>query len=106
MFESDGKYVEPISKGQQGFLYHQLGLTRKQTKHMSKRQASAIIGKTFKQAGDDWKRLIKEADNTGDLQKVGKAIADRKASDYLMRDEKLVSSLRAAYKARRKELGE
>lgn len=106
MFESDGKYVEPISKGQQGFLYHQLGLTRKQTKHMSKRQASAIIGKTFKQAGDDWKRLIKEADNTGDLQKVGKAIADRKSTDYLMRDKNLVESLRTAYKARKKELGE
>jgi superfamily II DNA or RNA helicase len=105
-FESDGKYVEPITKGQQGFLYHQLGLTRKETKHMSKKQASAIIGKTFKQAGDDWKRLIREADNVGELQKVGKAIADRKSSDYLMRDEKLVGSLRDAYKARKKELGE
>lgn len=102
----DGKYVEPISKGQQGFLYHQLGLTRKQTKHMSKRQASAIIGKTFKQAGDDWKRLIKEADNAGDLRNVGEAIASRKSSDYLLRDEKLVSALRDAYKARKKELGE
>ena len=105
-FSSDGKYVEPITKGQQGFLYHQLGLTRKQTKHMSKRQASAIIGKTYKQAGEDWKRLIKEADNVGELRKIGKAIADRKASDYLMRDEKLVSSLRAAYTTRKKELGE
>lgn len=105
-FESDGKYVEPITKGQQGFLYHQLGLTRKQTKHMSKRQASAIIGKTFKQAGDDWKRLIKEAGSVGDLQEVGKAIAARKSSDYLMRDEKLVGSLRDAYKARKRELGE
>ena len=105
-FSSDGKYVEPISKGQQGFLYHQLGLTRKQTKHMSKRQASAIIGKTFKKAGDDWKRLMKEANNTNELRKVGKAIADRKSSDYLMRDEKLVSSLRDAYKTRKKELGE
>ena len=105
-FSVDGKYVEPITKGQQGFLYHQLGLTRKQTKHMSKRQASAIIGKTFKQASDDWKRLIKEAGNAIELRKVGKAIADRKSSDYLMRDEKLVSSLRDAYRARKKELGE
>lgn len=105
-FASDGKYTEPITKGQQGFLYHQLGLTRSQTKHMSKRQASAIIGKTFKQAGDDWKRLIREADNSRELQKVGKAIAARKSSDYLMRDERLVDSLRAAYRARKKELGE
>jgi superfamily II DNA or RNA helicase len=105
-FANDGSYVEPITKGQQGFLYHQLGMTRKQTKGMSKKQASAIIGKTYKQAGDDWKRLIKEAGNVGELKKVGKAIADRKSSDYLMRDEKLVSSLRTAYEARKKELGE
>lgn len=105
-FTSDSKYVEPITKGQQGFLYHQLGLTRKQTKHMSKKQASAIIGKTYKQAGEDWKRLIKEADSSSELRKVGEAIDSRKSTDYLMRDEKLVSALRDAYKARRKELGE
>ena len=105
-FKTDDKYVEPITKGQQGFLYHQLGMTRKQTKHMSKKQASAIIGKTFKQAGDDWKRLIKEAGNVGDLQKVGKAIEARKSSDYLLRDERVVGSLRDAYKARKRELGE
>lgn len=103
-FSSDAKYVEPISKGQQGFLYHQLGLTRKQTKHMSKRQASAIIGKTYKQAGDDWKRLIKEAGSAGELKKVGQAIESRKTSDYLMRDKNLVDSLRAAYVARKGEL--
>lgn len=105
-FSTDAKYVEPITKGQQGFLYHQLGMKRKETKHMSKRQASGIIGKVFKQAGDDWKRLIKEANSFGELKQVGKAIADRKASDYLMRDERLVSSLRDAYKSRKKELGE
>lgn len=105
-FSSDAKYVEPISKGQQGFLYHQLGLTRKQTKHMSKRQASAIIGKTYKQAGDDWKRLIKEADSAGELKKVGQAIAARKESDYLMKDAKLVESLRSAYASRKGELGQ
>ncbi len=104
-FSTDAKYVEPITKGQQGFLYHQLGMKRKETKHMSKRQASGIIGKVFKQAGDDWKRLIKEANSVGELKQVGKAIADRKASDYLMRDERLVSSLRDAYKSRKKELG-
>ena len=105
-FTTSDKYVEPITKGQQGFLYHQLGMTRKQTKGMSKKQASAIIGKTYKQAGDDWRRLIREASNTSELKKVGKAIADRKSSDYLMRDESLVKSLRAAYETRRKELGE
>lgn len=103
-FSSDSKYVEPITKGQQGFLYHQLGMKRKETKNLSKRQASGIIGRVFKQAGDDWKRLIKESDNVGDLREVGKAIEARKSSDYLMRDEKLVASLRDAYKARRKEL--
>lgn len=105
-FTTSDKYVEPITKGQQGFLYHQLGMTRKQTKGMSKKQASAIIGKTYKQAGDDWRRLIREASNTSELKKVGKAIADRKSSDYLMRDESLVKSLRAAYTARQKELGD
>jgi len=105
-FASDGSYVEPITKGQQGFLYHKLGMTRKQTKDMSKKQASAIIGKIYKQAGDDWKRLIKEADSPSELKRVGKAIADRKSSDYLMKDEKLVKSLREAYTARQKELGE
>jgi superfamily II DNA or RNA helicase len=103
-FSSDSKYVEPITKGQQGFLYHQLGMKRKETKNLSKRQASGIIGRVFKQAGDDWKRLIKESDNVGALREVGKAIEARKSSDYLMRDEKLVASLRDAYKARRKEL--
>jgi superfamily II DNA or RNA helicase len=105
-FSSKGdKHVEPITKGQQGFLYHQLGMTRKQTKNMSKRQASAIIAKTFKQAGDDWKRLIKEADSAKSLEQVGKAIKDRKSSDYLLKDEKVLASLRAAYKAREKEIG-
>jgi superfamily II DNA or RNA helicase len=104
-FESDGKYVEPITKGQQGFLYHQLGMKRKDTKNLSKKQASGIIGKVFKQAGDDWKRLIKEAGSVSELQQVAKAISARKSSDYLMRDERLVESLRAAYRARKKELG-
>lgn len=106
VFASNGKHVEPITKGQQGFLYHQLGLTRKETKHMSKKQASAIIGKTFRQAGEDWKRLIKQANSVGELKKVGQAIADRKSKDFLMRDEGLVGSLRTAYAARKKELGE
>lgn len=98
------KHVEPITKGQQGFLYHQLGLTRKQTKHMSRKQASAIIARTYKQAGDDWKKLIKEAGSVSELQAVGKAIEARKASDYLMKD--LVEPLRDAYRARKRELGE
>lgn len=106
MFASEGKYVDPITKAQQGFLYHQLGMKSKQTKHLSKRQATAIIRKTYKQAGDDWQRLIKEASTPSDLKKVGKAIADRKATDYLMQDERLVSSLRTAYENRRKELSE
>lgn len=105
-FSSDSRHVEPITKGQQGFLYHQLGMTRKQTKNMSRKQASAIIGRTYKQAADDWKKLIKNADSVGELQKVGKAIDARKSSDYLMRDEKMVNSLRDAYKARKKEIGE
>jgi len=104
-FTSNEKYVEPISKGQQGFLYHQLGMSRKETKNMSKKQASAIIARTFKQAGDDWKRLIKEADSPSSLAKVGKAIKDRKSSDYLLKDERVLESLRAAYKAREKEIG-
>ena len=105
-FSSNGdKHVEPITKGQQGFLYHQLGMTRKETKNMSKRQASAIIARTYKQAGEDWKRLIKEADNVRSLEQVGKAIKDRKASDYLLKDERVLDSLRAAYKAREKEIG-
>lgn len=105
-FKTDDKYVEPITKGQQGFLYHQLGLKKKDTKHLSKKQAMGMIGKVFKQAGDDWKRLIKETSNVGDLQKVGKAIEARKSSDYLLRDERVVGSLRDAYKARKRELGE
>lgn len=106
MFESEDKYTEPITKGQQGFLYHQLGLSGKKTKGMSRKQASGIIGKIYKQAREDWKRLIKEAGTTSELEKVGKAIAARKSSDYLMRNEELVNSLRTAYKDRRKELGE
>lgn len=105
-FATGDKYVEPITKGQQGFLYHQLGMTRKQTKHMSRKQASAIIGKTYKQAGDDWKRMFKEANSLGELRKVGDAISARKSSDYLMGNQTLIDSLRAAYNARRKELGE
>ena len=105
-FSSDaGKHVEPISKGQQGFLYHQLGMTRNETKNLSRKQASAIISRTYKQAESDWKRLIKEADNVGSLEKVGKAIAKRKSSDYLMRNETMVKNLRDAYLARRKEMG-
>ena len=80
-------------------------MTRKETKNMSKRQASAIIARTYKQAGEDWKRLIKEADNVRSLEQVGKAIKDRKSSDYLLKDERVLESLRAAYKAREKEIG-
>ena len=106
-FVSKGeKHVDPITPGQQGFLYHQLGMTRKQTKNMSKKQASAIIARTFKQAGDDWKRLIKEASSPSELKQVGKAIESRKASDYLLKDKKLVDSLRDAYVSRKKELGQ
>lgn len=106
VFSTNDKYVEPITKGQQGFLYHQLGLKKKDTKHLSKKQASGMIGKVFKQAGDDWKRLIKEADTVVALEQVGKAIEARKASDYLIRDDRLIESLRSAYKTRKKELGE
>lgn len=106
-FTSKGeKHVDPITSGQQGFLYHQLGMTRKQTKNMSKKQASAIIARTFKQAGEDWKRLIKEASSPGELKQVGKAIESRKSSDYLLKDKKLVDSLRDAYVSRKKELGQ
>lgn len=104
-FTSSDKYVEPISKGQQGFLYHQLGMTRKETKNLSKKQASAIISRTYKQAENDWKRLIKEADSVSSLDKVGKAIAKRKSTDYLMRNETMVKNLRDAYLARKKEMG-
>lgn len=101
---SDDGYVEPISKKQQGYLYHQLGMPYKKSKTLSKRQASAIISKTKKDAANDWTRLIKEADSPSDLNRVGKAIADRKSSDYLLRDDKLVDSLRTAYKQRQREL--
>lgn len=106
IFSTNDKYVEPITKGQQGFLYHQLGMKRKETKNLSKKQASGIIGKVYKQAGDDWKRLIKEAGSAGELKKVGQAIAARKESDYLMKDAKLVESLRSAYASRKGELGQ
>ena len=99
------KHVDMITKGQQGFLFHQLGMTRKQTKHMTKKQASAIIARTYKQAGDDWKRLIKEAGSADELRKVGKAIEARKSSDYLMQDIKLIESLRDAYRSRNRQLG-
>lgn len=101
---SNDKHVDPITKGQQRFLFHQLGLTSKKTKHMTKKQASAIIGQMYKQAGEDWKRLIKEADTPSKLKQVGEAINARKSTDYLMKDERLLKSLRDSYKARSKEL--
>ena len=103
-FSVGDKYAEPITKGQQGFLYHQLGLKRKETKHMTKRQAGAIIGKTYRQAEADWCRLMAEAATVKELKAVGEQIDKRKSSDYLLRDEKLIASLRDEYKRRRGEL--
>lgn len=98
------RFMEPITKGQQSFLYHQFGMTRKETKKMTKKQASAIIGETYRKAGEDWKSLIKEAKSIGELQQVGDVINIRKNNDFLMRDERLLSSLRREYKARKAEI--
>jgi superfamily II DNA or RNA helicase len=103
-FEASVKNGAAISPPQQRFLY-KLGIPKNKSKHLSKKQASGIISKAFKKVESDWKTLFNQAKTKQELFEVGQAIAARKGSDYMLRDD-IVNNLRKAYSERAKELAQ
>jgi hypothetical protein len=104
-FESNGSQAEMASDGQRRFLKH-LGIDKKQSKHLTKKQASGIIAKAYKAVQADWIKAMDGAKTQGELHQIGKVIAQRKTSDYMLRDEKTIAILQLHYKQRREALNE
>lgn len=98
---SNGALVTPK---QQNFLYH-LGIPKSKSKHLSKKQASAIISNAFKKVENDWRSLFSSAKTTAELKVIGDTIARRKNSDRML-SEQVTDRLRTAYKERYGELSE
>lgn len=104
-FDSHGNQAEMASEGQKRFLKH-LGIDKKQAKHLTKKQASGIIAKAYKAVQGDWKKAMDAAKTQGELHQIGKVIAQRKTSDYMLRDEKTIAILQTHYRQRREALNE
>lgn len=102
-FDSQTSQAEMASDGQKRFLKH-LGIDKKQAKHLTKKQASGIIAQAYKKVQGDWKKAMDLAKNQGELHQIGKVIAQRKTSDYMLRDEKTIAILQTHYKQRREAL--
>jgi len=102
-FKADAEDPNKITKGQIRFLA-KLGINPKKAKHMSKRQASAIIDKSFRKVEKDWKVIMSQATSQSELYQIGKQIAARQQNDYMLADKKVTENLRKAYKERRAEL--
>lgn len=104
-FDPQTSQAEMASDGQKRFLKH-LGIDKKQAKHLTKKQASGIIAQAYKKVQNDWKTAMNGAKTQGELHQIGKVIAERKASDYMLRDEKTIAVLQTHYKQRREALNE
>jgi superfamily II DNA or RNA helicase len=93
----------PITPNQQRFLTR-LGVSKAQSQTMSKRQASAVIAKSYGKIQSDWVGKFNQATSTAELLQVGLQIATRKESDYMLKNADLQERLRREYKARQKQL--
>jgi len=102
-FDAESDDPTKISQGQIRFLAR-LGIKPNKAKHMTKRQASAIIDKSFRKVESDWKVIMSEANSQSELYQIGKQIAARQQNDYMLADKKVTATLRKAYKERRTEL--
>ena len=92
-----------ITLGQQRFLAR-LGIPKNKSAHLSKKQASGIIAKSYKKVESDWNTLFNQAQSQKELYAIGQTIAKRKSTDYMLANDAVVDNLRNAYNARRTEL--
>jgi hypothetical protein len=100
-FEASVENGAAISLPQQRFLA-KLGIPKNKSKHLSKKQASGIISKAFRDVKNDWTTLFNQATTKQELLEVGQAINKRKETDYMVNAVR--DDLLKAYKQRRKEL--
>jgi len=102
-FEASIENGAAISLPQQRFLA-KLGIPKNKSKHLSKKQASGIISKAFRDVKNDWTTLFNQATTKQQLLEVGQAINKRKETDYMVNAVR--EDLLKAYKQRRKELAQ
>ena len=102
-FEASVENGAAISVKQQRFL-ERLGIPKNKSKHLSKKQASGIISKAFRDVKNDWTTLFNQAKSRQELLEVGQAINKRKETDYMVNAVR--DDLLKAYKQRRKELAQ
>jgi superfamily II DNA or RNA helicase len=102
-FEASVENGAAISIPQQRFLA-KLGIPKNKSKHLSKKQASGIISKAFRDVKNDWITLFNQSTTKQELLEVGQAINKRKESDYMVNAVR--DDLLKAYKQRRKELAQ
>jgi len=93
----------PITPNQKRFLTR-LGVSKTQSMNMTKRQASAVIARSYGKIQSDWVGKFNQATSTAELLQVGLQIATRKESDYMLKNADLQERLRREYKARQKQL--
>ena len=104
-FDSHDSQSEMASDGQKRFLKH-LGIDKKQSRHLTRKQASGIIAQAYKKVQNDWKSAMNSATTRAELHQIGRVIKQRESTDYMLRDEKTIAILRNHYKQRREALGE
>lgn len=102
-FDSQANQAEMASDGQKRFLKH-LGIDKKQSRHLTRKQASGIIAQAYRKVQNDWKTAMNKATTQGELHQIGRVIKQRESTDYMLRDEKTIGILRTHYKQRRDEL--
>ena len=102
-FEASVDVSAAITPRQQSKLAH-LGIPKKKSKHLSKRQASGIIDKANKQVVNDWENLLNQATTLQEIWNVGRAVNRRKETDRMLSPQ-VVQQIEKAYKKRRTELG-
>jgi len=100
-FEASVENGAAISIPQMRFLAR-LGIPKNKSRHLSKKQASGIIAKAFRDVKNDWTKLFNQAKTRQELLEVGQAINKRKETDYMVNAVR--DDLLKAYKQRRKEL--
>ena len=102
-FEASVDVSAAITPRQQSKLVH-LGIPKKKSKHLSKKQASGIIDKANKQVVNDWEKLLGAAQTLQEIWNVGRAVKRRKETDRMLSPQ-VVQQIEKAYKKRRTELG-
>jgi superfamily II DNA or RNA helicase len=102
-FDSQANQAEMASDGQKRFLKH-LGIDKKQSRHLTRKQASGIIAQAYRKVQNDWRTAMNQATTQGELHQIGRVIKQRESTDYMLRDEKTIGILRTHYKQRRDEL--